>query len=43
MVRNHAEIKRGEARMVINYKRVNDNTYEDSYKIPNKEELLNKI
>ena len=43
MVRNHAEIKKGKARIVINYKRVNNNTYEDGYKFPNKKELINKI
>lgn len=36
-VRNHAQIKRGKARMVINYKRLNDNTNVDSYDIPSKE------
>ena len=34
MVRNHAEIKREKARMVINYKRLNDNTEDDKYNIP---------
>ena len=29
--------------MVINYKRLNDNTQLDSYNIPNKEVLINKI
>ncbi|GLT29446.1 hypothetical protein SLA2020_043150 [Shorea laevis] len=43
MVRNHAEIKRGKARMVINYKRLNDNTYEDAYRIPDKDQLINCI
>ena len=28
------------ARMVINYKRLNDNTYDDAYNIPNKDSLL---
>ena len=36
MVRNHAEEKRGKARMVINYKKLNDNTVFDGYYIPNK-------
>ena len=29
--------------MVINYKRLNDNTQLDSYNIPNKKVLINKI
>ena len=40
LVRNHSEEKRGKARMVINYKRLNDNTYDDAYKIPNKDSLM---
>lgn len=43
MVRNHSEIKRGKARMVINYKRLNDNTEEDSYNLPMKSQLINAI
>nr|UCJ01189.1 putative reverse transcriptase [Strawberry vein banding virus] len=43
MVRNHAEIKRGKARMVINYKKLNDNTKGDGYLLPNKEQLLQRI
>ncbi|MCF8704118.1 reverse transcriptase family protein, partial [Corynebacterium sp. MC-02] len=43
MVRNHSEIVRGKARMVINYKRLNDNTRTDAYKLPDKSELLNRI
>ena len=43
LVRNHAEIKRGKARMVINYKRLNDNTHIDSYDIPSKDMLINCI
>ena len=43
MVRNHAEEKRGKARMVINYKKLNDNTVFDGYYIPNKIVLFNKI
>ena len=41
MVRKHSEIKRGKARMVINYKEVNKNTKFDGYYIPNKEILIN--
>ena len=41
MVRKHSEIKRGKARMVINYKEVNKNTKFDGYHIPNKEILIN--
>lgn len=29
--------------MIINYKRLNDNTYDDAYKIPNKDSLINYI
>ena len=41
MVRKHSEIKRGKARMMINYKEVNKNTKFDEYYIPNKEILIN--
>ena len=43
IVRNHSEIKRGKARIVYNYKRLNDNTEDDGYNIPNKDSLLNLI
>ena len=43
MERNHNEIKRGKARMVINYKRLNDNTKSDSYNLPMKNQLINAI
>ena len=43
IVNNHSEQKRGKSRTVINYKRLNDNTLNNSYKIPNKEELVNCI
>jgi len=43
MVRNHAEEKRGKARMVINYKKLNDNAVVDGYYIPNKTVLFNRI
>jgi len=43
MVRSHAEEKRGKARMVINYKKLNDNTVFDGYYIPNKTVLFNRI
>ena len=35
MVRKHSEIKRGKARMVINYKELNKNTKFDGYYIEN--------
>ena len=35
--------KRVKSRMIINYKRLNDNTLDNSYKVPNKDELLNYI
>ena len=41
MVSKHSEIKRGKARMVINYKEVNKDTKFDGYYIPNKEILIN--
>lgn len=34
IVRKHSEIVRGKSRMVINYKRLNDNTRNDGYDIP---------
>nr|CAE02744.2 OSJNBa0006B20.7 [Oryza sativa Japonica Group]CAH67571.1 H0315A08.1 [Oryza sativa] len=43
IVRNHAEEVRGKSRMVINYKRLNNNTIEDAYNIPNKQEWINRI
>ena len=43
MVRNHAEEKREKARMIINYKKLNDNTVFDGYYIPNKTVLFNRI
>ncbi|KAJ9556228.1 LOW QUALITY PROTEIN: hypothetical protein OSB04_010842 [Centaurea solstitialis] len=41
MVRKHSEIARGKARMVINYKKLNDNTVFDGYFLPRKESLIN--
>ena len=35
--------KRVKSRMVINYKRLNDNTLYNSYKTPNRDELFNYI
>lgn len=43
MVRNHAKVKRGKVRMVINYKCLNDNKYENQYKILDKVHLINCI
>ena len=43
LVRNHNKEKRGKAMMVINYKRLNDNTYDDAYKFSNKDSLINSI
>ena len=43
LVNKHSEQKRGKSRMVINYKRLNDNTEDDGYDIPTKEYLLGKI
>ena len=41
MVRKHAEIARGKARMVINYKKLNDKTIFDGYFLPHKDSLIN--
>ena len=43
IVNIHSEQKQGKSIMVINYKRLNDNTLDNSYKIPNKDELVNCI
>ena len=43
MVRNHVEIKRGKLRIVINFKCLNDNTYEDQHKSLDKDQLINCI
>ena len=42
MVRNRNEINRNKARMVVNYKQLNDNTVFDDYFLPNKETLIHK-
>jgi hypothetical protein len=34
---------RGKSRMIINYKRLNDNTINDTYNIANKQEWINRI
>ena len=36
IVRNHVEIKIAKVRMVINYKKLNDNTKRYGYFVPNK-------
>ena len=43
MVRNHDEEKRRTARMVINYKKLKDNTVFDGYYISNKTVIFNRI
>jgi len=43
MVKNDAEEKREKARIVINYKKLNENTVFDGYSIPNKIVFLNRI
>ena len=43
MIRNHTEEKRGKARMVVNYKKTNDNTVFDGYYISNKIVFFNRI
>ncbi|XP_059627758.1 (R)-mandelonitrile beta-glucosyltransferase-like [Cornus florida] len=42
MVRNHSEVKRGKARMVINYKQLNEHIIFDGYFIPRKDVLINQ-
>ena len=42
MVRNRNEINRNKARMVVNYKQLNDNTIFYGYFLPNKETLTHK-
>ena len=42
MVRNQNEINRNKARMVVNYKQLNDNKIFDDYFLPNKETLIHK-
>ena len=42
MVRNRNEINKNKARMVVNYKQLNDNTIFDGYFLPNKETLIHK-
>ncbi|KAJ0435388.1 putative nucleotidyltransferase, Ribonuclease H [Helianthus annuus] len=41
LVRKHAEVTRGKPRMVINYKKLNDNTLFNGYFLPHKESLIN--
>jgi hypothetical protein len=43
IVRNHSKIIRGKSRMIINYKRLNNNTIDDAYNIPNKQKWINRI
>ena len=43
IVKNNIEIGRGKSRMVINYRRLNDNTIDDAYNISNKQEWINRI
>ena len=42
MVRNRNEINRNKARMVVNYKQLNDNTIFDGYFLSHKETLIHK-
>ncbi|PWA67013.1 reverse transcriptase [Artemisia annua] len=42
-VENNNEVKRGKRRMVINYKKMNDPTIGDSYKLPRKDYILEKL
>lgn len=43
IVNKHSELVRGKSRMVIDYRRLNDNTIDDAYNIPDKNELINNI
>ena len=42
MVRNRNDINRNKARMVVNYKQLNDNTIFDGYFLPHNETLIHK-
>ena len=41
MIRNYAEEKRAKDRMIINYRKLNNNTIFDGYYIPNKVVIFN--
>ena len=43
IVRKHSEIVRGKSRMVIDYRKLNENTMTDAYDIPDKTDLINRI
>lgn len=43
IVNKHSEQVRGKSRMVIDYRRLNDNTIDDGYNIPDKTKLINSI
>ena len=43
IVHNHNEQMRGKSRMVIDYRRLNDNTIDDVYDIPDKTEWIDSI
>ena len=43
MIRNHVKENRGQERMVIDYKKFNDNIIFDGYYIPNKTIIFNRI
>lgn len=43
LIFNEAEKRRGQARMIINYKKLNQFTKTDNYFLPNKEVLINLV
>ena len=43
IVNKHSEQVRGKSRMAIDYRRLNDNTIDDGYDIPDKSELINSV
>ena len=43
IINKHSEQVRGKSRIVIDYRRLNDNTIDDGYDIPDKSELINSI
>lgn len=43
IVNKHSEQLQGKSRMVIDYRRLNDNAVDDSYDIPDKSDLINGI
>lgn len=43
IIKNHVEILHNKSRIVINYRRLNDNTLDDTYNILDRDYLLSNI